>query len=74
MYLQHEVVEPFRGELRFLMVGPRVIATHAPVFDAIPIMTIAAHVGDGARRTQQVDHQLGGVDGGEPLQGHRKGI
>eukprot|EP00964_Phaeocystis_antarctica_P010683 scaffold5885_cov60-Phaeocystis_antarctica.AAC.4 len=68
MYLHHEVVEFLLGELRFLMVGPRVHATHAPVFDAIPIITIAAHVGDSARRTQQVDHQLG-VDGGGSLQG-----
>ena len=70
MYLHHEVVEFFLGELRVLMVGPRVLATHAPVFDATPIITIAAHVGDGARRTQQVDHQLG-VDGGGSLQGQK---
>ena len=73
MYLHHKVVEFLLGEMLILMVGPRVLATHAPVFDATPIITIAdIHVGGGARRAQQVDHQFGGVDGGGPLQGYRK--
>ena len=67
MHLHHEVVEFFLGELRLLMAGPGVTITHAPIFGTIPIITIAAHVGNGARRVQQVDNQLG-VDGGRPLQ------
>ena len=59
MYLQHEVVELHLGELSFFMAGPRVFSKHAAVFDAISIFAIAARVGDGARRTQQVDQQLG---------------
>ena len=82
MYLHHKVVEFLLGEMLILMVGPRVLATHAPVFDATPIITIAdIHVGGGATRAQQVDHQFGGVDGGGPLQGyiermaaHRSGL
>ena len=73
MHLHHEVVEFLLGKLRIFIVGPRVLATHAPVFDAISSITMAAHVGGGARRAQQVYHQLGGVDGGGPLQGYRKG-
>ena len=49
------------------MAGPRVLATRAPVFDTIPIIEIAARVGDGTRRAQQVDHQLG-IGAGRSLQ------
>ena len=63
MCLHHEVVEFLLGELRQLLARPRVLVTHAPVFDAIPILAIvAAHVRDGSRRAQQVDHQFG-IDG-----------
>ena len=66
MYLHHKVVEFFLSELRFRMAGPRVLATRAPVFDTIPIIEIF-RVGDGTRRAQQVDHQLG-IDAGRSLQ------
>ena len=52
MYLDHEVVELFFGELRFLMAGPRVLATRSPVFDTIQTIEIAARVGDRPRRAQ----------------------
>ena len=68
MYLHHEVVKFLLSKLRFLMAGPRVLATRAPVFDTIPIIEIAARVGDGTRRAQQVDHQLG-INAGRSLQG-----
>ena len=41
VYLDHEVVEFFLGELRFLMAGPRVLATRAPGFDTIQMIAIA---------------------------------
>ena len=63
MHLHHEVVEFSLGEMLIFMVGPRVFTTHAPVFDATPIITIA-DVGGGTRRAQQVYHQFGVVDGG----------
>ena len=67
MYLHHKVVEFFLSELRFLMAGPRVLATRTPIFGTIRIIAIAARVGDGARRAQQVDHQLG-IAAGRTLQ------
>ena len=68
MYLQHEIVELSFGELRFFVAGPRVLATNAPIFDAINIFAIVARVVDCARRAQQVDYQLR-KDPGRSLQG-----
>ena len=68
MYLQHEIVELSFGELRFFVAGPRVLATNAPIFDAINTFAIVARVIDCARRAQQVDYQLR-KDPGRSLQG-----